>query len=212
MRVENLSYGRMMSMVLVGLYYHRIRILHPERLPTDGPVLYLGLHRNGAVDGFVYDSLLPRAVFMISSQLRRNPLGRLYFRGIEVTREKDLKGGVSNHNLAAVQSCARHIVEGGALFMMPEGSSDLGFRHLPFQKGAARILKATLAAGAAPVVVPLGIHYEAAREWQSDIEVVVGNPIQTALPEELSDAKAINLLHQRMPNVPCFPQPPGHAP
>jgi hypothetical protein len=40
-------------------YFERITLIHPERLPRTGPVLYLGLHRNGAVDGFVYDHCHP---------------------------------------------------------------------------------------------------------------------------------------------------------
>ena len=33
------------------IYFERITVLHPSRLPDGGPVLYLGLHRNGAVHG-----------------------------------------------------------------------------------------------------------------------------------------------------------------
>ncbi|NTV96385.1 MAG: hypothetical protein HGA75_13380 [Thiobacillus sp.] len=147
--------GHWLDVLLGRLYYHRIRVLHPERLPAAGPVLYLGLHRNGAVDGFVYGSHLPSAVFMISAQLRRNAVGRLFFRGIEVARGKDAERGISVDNLAAVTACVRHITEGGALFVLPEGTSDLGHRHLPFQKGAARIFFQSLAAGARSAVVPL---------------------------------------------------------
>lgn len=70
-------------------YFHRISIVDPQNLPHSHPVLYLGIHRNGAVDGFVYHSILPRARFLISSQLRRNSLGKLFFSGIEVVRGKD---------------------------------------------------------------------------------------------------------------------------
>ena len=33
-------------------------------------------------------------------------------------------------------------------------------------------------AGVAPLIVPLGIHYEAPTQWQSRVEVLVGNPMQ----------------------------------
>jgi 1-acyl-sn-glycerol-3-phosphate acyltransferase len=192
------SQGHWLNVLLGRLYHHRIRVLHPERLPASGPVLYLGLHRNGAVDGFVYGSRLPRAVFMISAQLRRNFIGRLFFRGIEVARSKDAERGITVDNLAAVGACVHHLGEGGALFVLPEGTSDLGHRHLPFQKGAARILYQALTAEARPAVVPLGLHYEAAPEWQSDVELVVGEPIDTALPDGLTEAEAVRLLHQRI--------------
>ena len=51
-------------------YFEQITVLHPERLPADGPTLYVGLHRNGAVDGFVYRQIVPRGTYLISTQLR----------------------------------------------------------------------------------------------------------------------------------------------
>ena len=50
------------------LYFERITVRYPERLPATGPILYAGLHRNGAVDGFVYRQVVPRGVFLISTQ------------------------------------------------------------------------------------------------------------------------------------------------
>ena len=64
-------------------------VLGTENLPAGGPALLLGLHRNGAVDGFVYHVPVPQAVFMISVQLLRSLLGRIFFCGIGVAREKD---------------------------------------------------------------------------------------------------------------------------
>jgi 1-acyl-sn-glycerol-3-phosphate acyltransferase len=183
---------------LARLYYHRVSVLHAERLLGSGPIIYLGLHRNGAVDGFVYASALPRAVFMISAQLRRSFIGRLFFRGIEVARAKDAERGMTMDNLAALRQCVELVASGGALFILPEGSSDLGHRHLPFQKGAACILRQVLATGVRPTVVPLGLHYEAAPQWQSDVELVVGEAVDTSLPDDLSEAEAVRLLHQRI--------------
>ena len=78
------SWHRLLHGFCNRVYFDRVTVLHPERLPAVGPVLYLGLHRNGAVDGFLYHDLVPRTVFMISTQLRRNPLGKLFFSGIAV--------------------------------------------------------------------------------------------------------------------------------
>jgi 1-acyl-sn-glycerol-3-phosphate acyltransferase len=181
-----------------ALLFHRARLVHGERLPVDGPVLYLGLHRNGAIDGYVYKALLPRAVFMISVQLRRNPIGRLFFDGIEVSRAKDGGDGDGNSNRDALARCVALLQSGGALFVMPEGSSDLGHTHLPFHKGAARILASALAQGIRPTVVPLGIHYERAWAWQSDVEVVVGQPIDCGLPADVDLPRAVRLLHARI--------------
>lgn len=189
-------YLRLLSRLVTQLLYHRVRLVDAHPLPADGPTLYLGLHRNGAVDGYVYKSLLPRATFMISVQLRRSPIGRLFFGGIEVVRDKDGSGGSSNRE--SLDRCVDLLASGGALFVMPEGTSDLGPAHLPFHKGAARILAAALARGIRLAVVPLGIHYERAWAWQSDVEVVAGAAIDFTLPADADEAQAIRVLHERI--------------
>lgn len=197
--MKNLWY-RLLSRFLTSLYYHRVRVINPQSLPADGPVLFVALHRNGAVDGYVYKSVIPRANFLISIQLRRSLLGQVFFSGIEVARSKDRTAEDARRaDDAALQACVDYVRQGGALVVMPEGSSDLGHRHLPFHKGAARILAQLAAQPDLPVrVIPLGIHYERAWAWQSDVEVVVGEPVDTGLPADGTPAERINLLHERI--------------
>ena len=196
---------RLLSQLLIFLYYHRVRVLNTHLLPDSGPVLYVALHRNGAVDGYVYKSLLPRVNFLISVQLRRSWLGRIFFNGIEVARSKDRASGKSAapaDNIAAIDASADYVRQGGELLILPEGTSDLGHRHLPFHKGAARILVQLAEHSASPTtVVPLGIHYERAWAWQSDVEVVVGAPISTSLPDGLSPAARVQVFHDRIVNA-----------
>lgn len=112
-------------------------------------------------------------------------------------REQD-RGGDRNANSRAIDQCVDILKCDGVLFLMPEGSSDLGHRHLPFRKGAARILAAALEAGLRPTVVPVGIHYERAWAWQSDVEVVLGPALRIDLPPEITGPAAVNLLHRRI--------------
>ncbi|HXJ76363.1 MAG TPA: 1-acyl-sn-glycerol-3-phosphate acyltransferase, partial [Candidatus Dormibacteraeota bacterium] len=141
------------------VYFEKITLVHREHLPRDGPVLYVGLHRNGAVDGFVYKQVLRQPVFMVSTQLHKSWLARLFFPGIPVRRPQD--GGDREFNDAALRECLHHLRAGGELFVFPEGTSSLGPRHLPFKSGAARLWLAYQSAGHTPPlqVVPVGIHY-----------------------------------------------------
>lgn len=192
---------RLLSRLLKALYYHRVRVINPQLVPDSGPILLVALHRNGAVDGYVYKSVIPRANFLISVQLRRSLLGRMFFSGVEVVRSKDrtTNNARANDDDSALRTCVNYVRQGGALVIMPEGSSDLGYRHLPFHKGAARILAQLVAHPELPLyVVPLGIHYEHAWEWQSDVEVVVGEAISTALPADTPPEMRVNLLHERI--------------
>lgn len=170
------------------LCFNRITVHRRPEIPAGRPVIYLGLHRNGALDGLPYAKATPNAAFLVSSQLHRFPLGRFLFPGIPVSREKDRQRGIATDNLESMNRCANHLATGGVLFIMPEGTSTLGPRHLPFKPGAARIAKAVLERGFALTVVPLAVHYECAWEWQSRVEVVFGVPLylqpEAAPPEE----------------------------
>jgi 1-acyl-sn-glycerol-3-phosphate acyltransferase len=183
---------------ITAVYFERITLIHPERLPGTGPVLYLGLHRNGAVDGFVYDRVLRNPVFMISTQLRHNWFARLFFEGIAVTRTKDQ--GDRALNDAALRQCLDHLRASGQLFVFPEGTSSLGPRHLPFKSGAVWLLLDYLEMRDRPPlqVVPLGIHYQCPWAFRSKVEVVVGPLISTQLPPDVSRIQGLKLMKRRM--------------
>jgi 1-acyl-sn-glycerol-3-phosphate acyltransferase len=177
-------------------FYDRIDLIGGERLPDRGPALYLGLHRNGAVDGLVHRCVLRRATFLLASRWRKGLLRRTLFDGIVVVREKD--GGDRSANAAALAACVDHLRQGGELDIFPEGTSTLGPRHLPFKTGAARILSDFLASGGEITVLPIGLHYERAWAFRSRVEVVVGDPMDTRLEPGLGSEERVGLLHARI--------------
>jgi len=178
------------------IYFERITVRNPERLPVDGPVLCVGLHRNGAVDGFIYHQAVPRGVFLVSTQLLRSFFARLFFCGIAVARKKDDENAGKNE--AALRQCVDLLAGGGALIVFPEGTSSLGPRHLPFKSGAASFALDAIAKGVPLRIVPLGIHYEKAWAFRSKVEIVVGDPVSTALSEGLSDLGRLKEMKRRM--------------
>jgi 1-acyl-sn-glycerol-3-phosphate acyltransferase len=197
-RVSSRRAGRRgLSRLIDAVYFERIALVRPDHLPRSGPVLYLGLHRNGAVDGFVYARVLRNPVFLISTQLRKNWLARIFFDGIAVTRAKD--EGDRTLNEAALRQCLEHLRAGGELFVFPEGTSSLGPRHLPFKSGAAWLALDYLDSGNRPPlqVVPLGIHYECPWAFRSKVEVVAGPPVSTALPAGASRIERLKTLKRR---------------
>ena len=178
------------------LYFERITVLHPERLPAGGPALFIALHRNGAVDGFVYKQARPAVVALISTQLLRSALARFFFCGLAVARGKDAED--DRQNAAALDQCRELLAAGGEVMIFPEGTSSLGPHHLPFKSGAASIAVDALAQGVPLRIVPLGIHYEEAWAFRSKVEIVVGEAVDTGLSPDLGKFGRLKEMKRRM--------------
>ena len=89
------------------LYFSRITINGGDRIPAKGPLLVLCLHRNGAVDGFVYRAAIQRLNFLVRAKLSRGLIGELFFSGVEVIRRND--GGRRRDHQEMVETCLRHL-------------------------------------------------------------------------------------------------------
>ncbi|SDR42089.1 1-acyl-sn-glycerol-3-phosphate acyltransferase [Rhizobiales bacterium GAS191] len=155
----------------------------PERVPT----IFVGLHRNGAIDGYVHLSALGGDIlFLVAANLRRNPLTRLLAVGISVERAKDKRD--RSNNPAAIDAAAHWVAAGGRLFVYPEGTSTLGPDVLPFHIGAARIVDRTLELGLIPKVVPVGIDYARPDMPGSLVDVSIGDIVDLdGIPDARSD-------------------------
>jgi len=178
------------------VYYRRVAIVGDRPPRRDGPVLWVGLHRNGAVDGMLYLRAAPRATFLVAGRLLRLPLARLFFTGIPVERAKDRTDRRGNRE--ALDRCLLHLAAGRDLFVMPEGTSDLGPRHLPFHSGVGVILARALASGVPVIVQPVGIFYDAPDRFRSDATIVLGRRVPTMLDAELSESERVTTLMARI--------------
>src|SRR5438445_7361882 len=95
------------------IYYRRLSVVHLARPPLaidHRPVLFVGLHRNGAVDGMLYKRVFPRALFMVARQLVRSRFARLFFTGIPVAREQDAEDAhLRRDNPRALAAAVDHL-------------------------------------------------------------------------------------------------------
>lgn len=169
------------------LYFSRITVIGRQHVPATGPLMVLCLHRNGAVDAFVDRAAVAGMTFMVKAGLRHGMMGRLFFDGVEVVRSSD--GARRGDNLEALETCVRHLLDGRRLGIFPEGTSQLGPRHLPFKSGAARIALRYLEAGRPLNVVALGLHYECPWAFRSRVEVVIGPPFTLDPGSRLGEIK-----------------------
>jgi 1-acyl-sn-glycerol-3-phosphate acyltransferase len=161
------------------LYFHKISRVGTGDIP-EGPVLFLGTHRNGILDALVYSNVLGRMTFVLAKRLHGNVLGRLFFGGIGVVRDKDARpDGATNKsgNRQALKECRRYLVHGRRLFMFPEGSSSLGPRLQDIKPGAAKIVLSALSARPDLSVVPVSVRYDRPWGFRSRAEVTLGDAI-----------------------------------
>jgi 1-acyl-sn-glycerol-3-phosphate acyltransferase len=158
-----------------ALYYSRVSVHGRGHLPSSGPLLMVMLHRNGAVDGFVYRALWPEICYTLKANLRKSLLGRIFFDGLEIVRNHD--GSDADENRAVIARCVEVLQQGAGLGIFPEGTSKLGPAHLPFRSGAARIAQQYRSERDDLRVLPCGIHYERAWAFRSRVEIVIGAPI-----------------------------------
>ena len=186
--------------LLRALYYRRVHIIGtPCR---DRPTLYLLSHRNGAIDGIVYQKALGDTPSLISIQLLRGPL-RLLFDGIPVVRDKDrARYRIKADTVAApVAAAIAQLRAGGSLALYPEGTSAWEFRPLPYHSGMAVIAAKLLAAGVDFVVQPAAAYYSKPDGFRSRVSLIFGAPFVpqgesvAALQKELAaalDAVSVN--------------------
>lgn len=174
----------LLASLLRGLYFGRIRIVgaHRQPVPRRGGRLIVSSHRNGAIDGYTVLRAFPGVQGLVSIQLLQHPLLRWMFDGIAVVRDKDHERyGIRRAAFASpVDAGCAQLRAGGDLVVFPEGSSEWGWRPLPYQRGAARIARTLLDEDVSLEVVPLGLHYQAPDRFRSHVEALVGAPV--ALP------------------------------
>ena len=174
--------------LIVRGFLGRVTVTGRERIPACGPVVFVGLHRAGLVDGWVHAHALPRRTVFLVAAARRRPLLRLLVAGIPVARRRDGGDPVRGQalNRAALNECRAELAAGRTVFVFPEGTSTLGPRHLPFQPGAALLARSCPEA----VVVPLAIHYVSPAQVGTAVEIVVGQPFRLLPGETPAHAQA----------------------
>lgn len=168
------------------VYFRRIEVLYPERLPRHGPALVFANHPSSLTDVIVMGVALPRRLrFVAYSGLFHPWIHARFLRAlgtIAVYRREDASADM-RRNVEAFAALREAFGQGEAVAMFPEGTSRAERTVEKLKTGAAR---AALAFDADPAqrgrltLVPVGLTFSALQKVRSDVTVVVGEPVDLA--------------------------------
>lgn len=181
---DSLGITRRLARVLVGMYYGKVEVCNPERVPQTGPLLICANHANSLLDPVLVGVAVGRPVrFMAKAPLFESPvLGSLMsaLGMIPAFRGQDDRTQV-RRNLESLDVGAKVLADGDAMGIFPEGRShDLQTVEM-IRSGAARMALQAVADGAKDLkILPVGINYEDKERFRSAVWIRVGQPIDVA--------------------------------
>jgi 1-acyl-sn-glycerol-3-phosphate acyltransferase len=170
----------------LAVFFRRVDVQFPERLPPREPVLLVANHTNAFVDGALLIAHLPREVTLTAkASLRKNPALAALLRALRVValhrRQDDAGPAAAAENADAFRECRARLAGGGLVAIFPEGLSHSEPALQPFRSGAARIALDFVRALRRPLpILPTAILYEEKSRFRSAAGIVHGEPFDAA--------------------------------
>src|SRR5438128_1780587 len=188
--------------LLLGIYFQRIELFHPERVPLRVPVLFASNHPGSITDSFIIGALVPRQVhFVATVQLFRfKPLAWLLKQCgiIPVNRLKDDPRAMRSV-LDTFEACFRILEQNGAVGIFPEGITYDDAQLKAVKSGAARMaleLEHRHGGKLGLEIVPVGLTYSAKERYRSEALVHFGEPIRVARFVGSYDTRRKECIHE----------------
>src|SRR2546426_84133 len=172
--------------VLLAIYFRRIELFPPERVPTEGPVLFASNHPGSVTDAFIIGPSVPRQVHFVATVLlfKFKPLGWLLKQCgiIPINRMKDDPRAMRSVR-ETFEACFKVLEPGGALGIFPEGITYNDSQLKTVKTGAARMaleLEHRHGGKLGLEIVPVGLTYSAKERYRSEALVHFGEPLRVA--------------------------------
>jgi glycerol-3-phosphate O-acyltransferase/dihydroxyacetone phosphate acyltransferase len=170
---------------MLAFFYRRIEIVGQDNVPSDGPALFCGNHRNSIVDPMLLIAHSGRVVrFAAADIIFENPVLRFFLNAVGAVpiRRRQDHGGTTVEkvdNSAAFDALSAVLNKGGAMGIFPEGISHEESQLAPFKTGPARLALAAGAHGPDSQVriIPCGLYYTNPGRYRSSAVLRFGPPI-----------------------------------
>ncbi|MEP0368282.1 MAG: lysophospholipid acyltransferase family protein [Cyclobacteriaceae bacterium] len=172
-------------LALRGLF-RKIHVVGFDNIPPNSPAIFISNHPSALIDPLVVSIIFRKRIHFIAGaeffgKGFKNWLLRHEFNMIPVYRPKEDK---KVDNTEMFSECYKTLEKNGSILVFPEGSSVTEHRLRSFKTGTIRILTGFHKVNPKKHVhvIPIGLNYDDAHRFRSDITVKIGPPID---PEKL---------------------------
>jgi 1-acyl-sn-glycerol-3-phosphate acyltransferase len=169
----------------IFFYFKRVKIYGRDKIPSSGPIVFIGNHPNALIDPLLVAFKNPRNPYFLT---RASVFGNRFLSGffdrikmLPIYRPRDGKNQMYK-NEEIFKKCENILGEGNSLGVFAEGSHCIEKRIRPLKSGFARIVLATLESFPELKdiqLVPIGLNYSDPTQALSEASVYFGDPIST---------------------------------
>jgi len=178
-----------LARLLVRIFFRKVEVEGLEHVPPDGGGIIVSWHPNALVDPVLILATMPRpVVFGARSGLFRWPLLGWLMKSVGTvpihrTQDRGNSSTDERHaaNVRSLDALAQAVAGGGFSCLFPEGDSHDSPHLLAIKTGAARFYyRARLLQPdqPPPVIIPVGLHYDAKRRFRSKVLVRFHPPLE----------------------------------
>lgn len=198
------------SYIRLGLffYYKKIKLVHLDRVPKKGAVIFLGNHQNALMDALLIASKCGRfTYFLTRASVFKNPIFSRILKSLLMLPVYRIRDGWQNisKNKAIFETSAQLVGNGNAISLFPEGSHHINRTVRPLSKGFTRIVFETLEQypNTDMHLVPVGLNFVHAEKFGDSVSMNFGTPIKITSEITNDKAKSIDALKLAVSNSLC---------
>lgn len=185
-------YAIVWTLVLLSnnIFYSRTVVRNRKNLKRKVPTLFVSNHPNTLLDPLIVALRMNKFVhFLINASLFRNAALAWFWRnsvGIKVERKEDNNGGKVNND-ETFRFAENFLMNGGVLYIAPEGGSDIPRRLRKLKTGTGRIALSTanrMEFDGDLEILPVGLNYQKQTDFRTKVFINVGEGIKISDYEE----------------------------
>jgi glycerol-3-phosphate O-acyltransferase/dihydroxyacetone phosphate acyltransferase len=177
---------RPLAAAALRVYLRKIFLSHTERIPKGKPVILACNHPTAFMEPCILACFLDRPLyFLVRGDFFAKPVYARILRALHMLPVYRLKDGgyrKLKDNFSTFEACHDALYRNQTIMIFAEGGTIYEKRLRPLQKGAARIAFGTLEKYPDiedVYIVPVGVTYEAAHQFRSQVMIGFGEPILT---------------------------------